>query len=248
MRASREVEGSEGGGQESEARERGRPSGVSERSGDMAQAVSPHVVQLFGACHIERPLFVCEYAAQGQLDVYLREHPTEVWQKLYEAALGLRYVHVKRVVHGDLKCNNILVGSDHCAKLTDFGLSSLEAHASTSGEEPEAELASGEKAKPSVGAIRWKAPEVLKGEKATFASDIYSFGMCIIEAASGEFPWGRRLDDSIVRYHVVKKRELPRRPKQLGDAAWSLVERMCRYEPSERLGIAAVIDELQALI
>ncbi|KAE9182736.1 hypothetical protein PF004_g24156 [Phytophthora fragariae] len=209
----------------------------------------PHVVQLFGACHIGQPFFVCEFAALGQLDKYLRRHPEEVWQKLYEAVLGLRYVHVKGVVHGDLKCNNILVGGDHCAKLTDFGLSSLELRASTSGKGPnsDVELASGETAKPLIGAIRWKAPEVLKGEKATFASDIYSFGMCIIEAATGEYPWGMRLDDNVVRYRVVELRELPTRREELVDAAWHLVEHMCRYEPSDRLGIPAVIGKLEAL-
>lgn len=143
------------------------------------QLFHPHVVQLFGACHIGQPFFVCEYAGGGQLDEYLRKHKDEVWVKLYEAALGLRYLHVKRVVHGDLKCNNILIGSDGLAKLTDFGLSTLNAN------EPE----NVEESAPEVGAIRWKAPEVLRGEKATFASDVYSFGMYILEAASGKYPW-----------------------------------------------------------
>ncbi|RLN37304.1 hypothetical protein BBJ28_00019187 [Nothophytophthora sp. Chile5] len=40
----------------------------------------------------------------------------------------------------------------------------------------------------SLGAFRWKAPECLLGAQPTFASDIYSFGMCIIEALTGEFP------------------------------------------------------------
>ncbi|POM77485.1 Serine/threonine protein kinase, partial [Phytophthora palmivora] len=82
----------------------------------------PNVVQLFGACHIGTPIFVCEYAGGGQLDEYLRAHPKEIVEKLYEAALGLRYLHEKRVVHNDLKCNNILIGNDGLAKLTDFGL------------------------------------------------------------------------------------------------------------------------------
>ncbi|GMF80418.1 unnamed protein product [Phytophthora fragariaefolia] len=156
----------------------------------------PNVVRLYGACHIQRAFFVCEYASKGQLDDYLRSYPDEVWQKLYEAALGLRYLHVKRIVHGDLKCNNILIASDGSVKLTDFGLSSMTTDAVDCTVEPECEVESSGHI--SVGAIRWKAPEVLRGEKSTFASDIYSFGMCILEAVSGVYPWGKTL------YPVVK--------------------------------------------
>ncbi|POM58391.1 Serine/threonine protein kinase [Phytophthora palmivora] len=66
------------------------------------------------------PFFLCEYAGGGQLDAYLRDHPDELWEKLHETALGLRYLHMKRVIHSDLKCNNILISSDGRAKLTDL--------------------------------------------------------------------------------------------------------------------------------
>ncbi|KAE9043087.1 hypothetical protein PR001_g2992 [Phytophthora rubi] len=85
----------------------------------------PHVVRLFGACHVGRPFFVCEYATNGTLVSYLRQHPDELWSKLHEAALGVQYLHARGVVHGDLKGNNIVIGSDMKAKVTDFGLSSV---------------------------------------------------------------------------------------------------------------------------
>ncbi|KAG7385450.1 Leucine-rich repeat serine/threonine-protein kinase 2 [Phytophthora pseudosyringae] len=97
-----------------------------------------------------------------------------------------------------------------------------------------------------IGAIRWKAPEVLRGEKATFASDIYSFGMCIIEAVSGKYPWGMTLD-SVVKYFVVRKKCIPERPKNCNEDAYALVERMCRYDPRERLGLNGVVEGLKAL-
>ncbi|GMF29994.1 unnamed protein product [Phytophthora fragariaefolia] len=85
----------------------------------------PHVVRLFGACHVGRPFFVCEFATNGTLVRYLRENPHELWSKLHEAALGVQYLHARGVVHGDLKGNNIVIGSDKKAKVTDFGLSSI---------------------------------------------------------------------------------------------------------------------------
>lgn len=210
----------------------------------------PHVVQLFGACHVHRPFFVSEFAANGQLDDYLRRHPLKVWEALHEVALALRYLRAKRVVHSDLKCNNILVGADGRAKLTDFGLSSL---ANQRVQEPDAEdQVDGGKSHP-VGAVRWKAPEVLRGERASFASDVFSFGMCIIEAVSSEFPWGMQLPDAAVKFHVVKLKKLPLRPSAFtdstnGDSAWQLVLDMCRYDPRERLDISAVATALQALV
>ncbi|KAG7402149.1 hypothetical protein PHYBOEH_005712 [Phytophthora boehmeriae] len=201
----------------------------------------PYVIQLFGACHTKQPFFVCEFAPNGQLDHYLKTNGGDVWKKLYEAALGLQYLHWMGVIHGDLKCNNILVGGDGATKLADFGLSSLSS--SIILIEPESEIDSGDKPRP-VGAIRWKAPEMLKGEKGTLASDVYSFGMCIIEAVSGEYPWGMRLPDVAVKYHVLHK-TLPKRPAMIDGDAWSLVEQMCRYAPEDRMGIRQVVEALQ---
>lgn len=213
------------------------------------QLYHPHVVQLFGACHVHRPFFVSEFAANGQLDEYLQLHPAKVWEKLHDVALALRYLRAKRVVHGDLKCNNILVGADGRAKLTDFGLSSL---VGQHDQEPGAEeQVDGGKSHP-IGAVRWKAPEVLRGERASFASDVFSFGMCIIEAVSGEFPWGMQLPDAAVKFHVVKRKKLPLRPPAFaggdGDEAWQLVQKMCRYDPRARLDIAQVAAALKALV
>ncbi|EGZ19960.1 hypothetical protein PHYSODRAFT_460208, partial [Phytophthora sojae] len=162
----------------------------------------PHIVQLFGACHINQPFFV--------------------WTKLHEAALGLSYLHSHGVVHGDLKCNNILIGSDGHAKLTDFGLSFM------------SDTTQMRHHQPVVGAVRWKAPEVLRGEGPTFASDIYSFGMCILEVVSGEIPWGTNLPDAVVKYQVLKKKRLPKRPENFRDEAFALIEGTCQYDPSKR--------------
>ncbi|KAK1944113.1 Serine/threonine-protein kinase HT1 [Phytophthora citrophthora] len=95
-----------------------------------------------------------------------------------------------------------------------------------------------------VGADRWKAPDVLQGGKSTFASDIYSFGMCILEVVSGKFPWGT-LPDIAVRYHILEKKQIPVRPENCSEAEYSLVGRMCRFDPSKRIGLNAVVDELK---
>ncbi|GMF39643.1 unnamed protein product [Phytophthora fragariaefolia] len=204
----------------------------------------PHVVRLFGACHVGRPFFVCEFATNGTLVRYLREHPDELWSKLHEAALGVQYLHARGVVHGDLKGNNIVIGSDLKAKVTDFGLSSL---------------ANSETVVQVSGAWNWVAPECLldDNQRPTFASDVYSLGMCVVEALrvveavkAGKdrhqcLPWCV-VDITAMKYHASRG-ILPSRPATCEDREWNLVKRMCALEPKKRLKISIVVDELARL-
>lgn len=197
-----------------------------------------NIVQMYGACHVGRMFFVAEYAARGTLESYLCSEGGDMylaWLNLLYAAKGLRYLHDLGIVHGDLKGNNILVGEDGVAKLTDFGLSDFRKNKHVN------------KDKGSIGAYRWKAPECLAGEPATFESDIYSFGMCIIEIVSGEFPWGMSLPDAAVKFHV-KRGKLPPRPSGFDDDEWVIVQQMCCFNPQERIDVASVVVQLTCVM
>ncbi|KAG1684174.1 hypothetical protein DVH05_011824 [Phytophthora capsici] len=160
----------------------------------------------------------------------------EAWRKLRQSALGLQYLHQHSIVHGDLKCDNILVAADGTAKLTDFGLSTIRRYV-----DKEQELSTNSSV---VGAQRWKAPECLAGAAPSFESDVYSFGMCILQAISGEFPWGPRIPDAAVRFHV-RRGVLPPRPKGFeDDAHWDLVRQMCCFDPQQRLKLPVVVQRL----
>ncbi|OWY97927.1 Serine/threonine protein kinase [Phytophthora megakarya] len=186
----------------------------------------PHVVRLFGACHVGTPLFACEYANNGSLEKYLRKHPNEMWQKLHEAALGVQYLHSRNIVHCDLKCNNIVVGGDNKAKLC-WGL--------TLGD---------------TGVFGQRPSEL------STASDIYALGMCIVEALQiveitttnkqccEPLPWGN-LDNNVVKYRVARLKVLPSRPNVCKDNG--LVKRMCAYDSKERIKISTVVDKLAVL-
>jgi serine/threonine protein kinase len=205
----------------------------------------PHVVRLFGAYHVGTPFFVCEYATKGTLVRHIRNHLDQIWQLLYEAALGVLYLHARNIVHGDLKGNNTVIGSEGKTKVTDFGLSPIANHTDATNSQI-------------TGAWHSVAPECIlgKGGRPTFASDVFSLGMCVVEAlrvvdslqrgfdtpASVPLPWGA-LDNAVVKFQLSRG-NLPTRPTGCSDDEWSLVTRMCCHDPAKRLKISTVIDEL----
>ncbi|RLN13845.1 hypothetical protein BBJ28_00025726 [Nothophytophthora sp. Chile5] len=190
-----------------------------------------HLIKLYGACHEGRSFFVCERASQGTILSYVKRFDRRTaWRYLRDAAEGLQHLHDHGIVHGDLKGNNILV-SDDIAKLADFGLSIIASR--------EEVPASGDEG--ALGAFRWKAPECLMGARPTFASDIYSFGMCIIEVLTRKFPWGNSIPDEAVRRNVTNKL-IPARPEDFSDAEWDLVTRMCSFDPKLRMNASAVVN------
>ncbi|EGZ28961.1 hypothetical protein PHYSODRAFT_471956, partial [Phytophthora sojae] len=191
-----------------------------------------NVIKLYGACQEQdkQPVFVCERALNGTLPSFLKgKAREEIWGALYTAAQGLHHLHERGIVHGDLKGNNILVCDNDFVKLADFGLSEIAKPVLTPVDKPG-----------SIGAIRWRAPECINGFKPNFASDIYSFGMCIVEAVTGDFPWGRMPDPSVIN-HVVNEKSLPSRWDQFNRDEERLVKRMCQYDPNDRIEIGAVV-------
>lgn len=179
---------------------------------------------------------MCEFSGRWTLKEYLSQEKVvgfELYFSLHAAASGLRSLHEHGIVHGDLKGNNILVEGDGWTRLAGFGLSRFVR---------DADAEEGSEGDGAFGAYRWKAPECLNGARPTFASDLYSFAMCIIEAKTGESPWGT-MDDAVVKFHV-KRGQLPDRPSCFKDNEWDLVTHMCCFDPSERVDMAVVVEAL----
>jgi len=100
----------------------------------------------------------------------------DVLGKIAEATLGgLTYLYSKHhIMHRDIKPSNILVNSRGSIKLCDFGVSGelINSIADTF-----------------VGTSTYMAPERIQGEKYTVKSDVWSFGLTIMELAIGKFPF-----------------------------------------------------------
>ncbi|PUZ46445.1 hypothetical protein GQ55_7G078900 [Panicum hallii var. hallii] len=145
-----------------------------------------NLVQLIGWCHGRRRLLlVYELVSNGSLDGHL--YSTEVtltWPTRYQIILGLSsavlYLHQEWdqcVVHGDIKPSNIMLDDSFNAKLGDFGLARLIDH----GMSLQTMTAV-------AGTPGYLDPECVITGKASAESDMYSFGIVLLEIACGRRP------------------------------------------------------------
>lgn len=85
--------------------------------------------------------------------------------------------HKKGIIHRDIKPQNVLVKDDGTIKMVDFGIAL--AHDAMQLTQTDSVM----------GSVHYLAPELARGENATFQSDIYSLGIVFYELLSGEVPF-----------------------------------------------------------
>ncbi|XP_057829906.1 L-type lectin-domain containing receptor kinase SIT2 isoform X2 [Cryptomeria japonica] len=152
-----------------------------------------NLVQLRGWCRNKKRLFIVyDYMPNGSLDKMIFEKNTFLnWGQRYTilkgVAAGLLYLHEqweKRVVHRDIKSSNVLLDVEMNGRLGDFGLARLYDHSENPGTTHV------------VGTLGYIAPELLYSGKATPATDVFSFGVVLLEVACGRKPVDPSKDDS----------------------------------------------------
>jgi hypothetical protein len=146
-----------------------------------------NLVQLLGYCRRKGELLlVYEYMANGSLDKYLygkEDNSVLSWTQRFwiikGIASGLLYLHEeweKVVVHRDIKASNVLLDEEMNGRLGDFGLARLYDH----GIDPQTTQV--------VGTIGYLAPELARSGNATPPTDVFSFGMFVLEVTCGQRP------------------------------------------------------------
>ncbi|CAL5089899.1 unnamed protein product [Urochloa decumbens] len=145
-----------------------------------------NIVQLHGYCRRKGELIlVYEYMSSGSLDKYLydQDKPTLCWEQRLQIikgiASGLLYLHEeweKVVLHRDIKPSNVLLDEGMNGRLGDFGLARLYDH----GADPQTTHV--------VGTIGYLAPELARTSKATPLTDVFSFGIFVLELICGRKP------------------------------------------------------------
>lgn len=149
-----------------------------------------NLVQLLGYCRRKGELLlVYEYMPNGSLDKYLHNNDGKEdnfvlsWAQRFRIikgiASGLLYLHEeweKVVVHRDIKASNVLLDGEMNGRLGDFGLARLYDH----GADPQTTHV--------VGTIGYLAPELARSGNATPATDVFAFGMFVLEVTCGQRP------------------------------------------------------------
>uniref|UniRef100_A0A0D3F3Z3 non-specific serine/threonine protein kinase n=1 Tax=Oryza barthii TaxID=65489 RepID=A0A0D3F3Z3_9ORYZ len=155
-----------------------------------------NIVQLLGYCRLKNELLlIYDYMPNGSLDKYLYGHnnmPVLSWAQRFliikGIASGLYYLHEEWeqvVVHRDIKASNVLLDSEMNARLGDFGLAKLYNH----GSDMQTTIIA--------GTLGYLAPEITRTGKASPLTDVFAFGVFLLEVTTGRKPVERDTEGGI---------------------------------------------------
>jgi serine/threonine protein kinase len=147
----------------------------------LASLSHPNVVRIYDSGQSEgRSFFVMELHSGSSLEKLLSQglpdadRTRSLFTQLLEA---LDYIHTRGVLHRDIKPSNVLMAADGRPVLSDFGIA----------RRPQDTLLTAQGA--AIGSLAYMAPEVIDGDPASIASDIWSMGVLIFESLSGKLPF-----------------------------------------------------------
>eukprot|EP00903_Cladosiphon_okamuranus_P019878 g18271.t1 len=204
-------------------------------------------VKLYAASTIAPNLcMVMEYAREGSLWQFLhssRKPLTHAMQTafLFDIARGMAYLHMKGILHRDLKSANMLLFSNRRLKLRDFVLSKIKAESSSGS------------SRGAVGTGPWMSPEEMNsttGSAAPELTDVYSFGVVCFEVATRMEPFKGMVTFQVMNaaaYSGVR----PQVPEWASPAPTivPLMERCWKEDPAQRPeGFTPVVWELASVV
>ena len=207
-----------------------------------ARLSHPNIVQAYDAGEDDLDgrqvsYIVMEHVSGGDLRRILAERgtlSTEEISKLDGIATGLAHAHGRGIVHRDIKPHNILMDENGRPKLTDFGIArALDATQLT-------------RTGMYLGTARYSPPEQLQGLEATAKSDVYSLGVTLYEAVTGEPPFsGTPIE--IATQHVYKPLPPPGEIALVDGGLEALILDCLAKDPEDRPTAGAVEKRLKQL-
>jgi serine/threonine protein kinase len=193
-----------------------------------ARLAHPHVVTVIDAGEDDgRPFIVFEYVEGETLKARIRRMGrlpiAEAIAYAIEIGRALAAAHHERIVHRDVKPQNVLIDSEGRAKVTDFGIArSLELDGLTAAGRV-------------LGTTDYVAPEQAIGDGATVQSDIYSLGVCLWEMLTGDVPFKGQNQVAVAMQHVRDPvPDVQRLRPEVSSVLASVVDRSTRKELKNR--------------
>ncbi len=169
----------------------------------MAQLKHPNVLAIHDAAVMEdgTPYLVLEYIKGEDLQQKLHNQFTLNQRTAVRIAIkvceGLSAVHQLGIIHRDIKPANVLLGSNGCVKVTDFGISK---DMRTTEQNTSLTMTG-----TTVGTADYMSPEQTRNEDLSPRSDLYSVGVLLYEMLMGVTPRGNF--QSLSKAHIPKKLE-----------------------------------------
>ena len=194
-----------------------------------ANLAHPNIVTIFDfGIDSDRYFIVLELVPGTDLKTLLRRRgylpiPDAV-DLMIQIYAGVGYAHRAGLIHCDLKPQNVLVGNDNVAKITDFGIA--RAFVSIQPDEYNEIV---------WGSPLYFAPEQAAGRSPTFASDVYALGITFFECLTGKLPFNAEDVSELATLHqTAKPPYLKQFRPEIPEVLEQITAKVLSKEPSAR--------------
>ena len=171
------------------------------------------------------------YSALHRSESRVRLSATDCTMIALAVAMGMEYVHSKRIIHRDLKSMNILLDQKNEPVICDFGISVMENDDET--------------LPTTFGTAAILAPEEHSQAPITPAVDVYSYGMLLWEMLTRKIPFEGK-DKVQITYAVVNKGERPEIPSDTPKALADLISCCWAQDPQDRPTFGDIVAAFQS--
>ncbi len=199
-----------------------------EREARAAASLShPNIVRVINLGTYEgRPYMANEYINGQNLRDILDKRSIgflEACDIMYQLTSAVAHAHEHSVIHRDIKPQNVYLTADGTIKLGDFGIATFENSARLTRSET------------IIGSVHYLAPEISRGQQASYQSDIYSLGVTFFELITRRVPFEDDTPVSVAIRHIKDKFPSPRKyipstPKEIE----RIILKACKKNPQER--------------
>lgn len=188
----------------------------------------------------EQPFIVMEYINGDTLGTWRLNHQNEfdTWLNVaLQIAEGLNCAHHHKIVHRDVKPDNIMVTGENLVKITDFGLAKIL-------KDSEIRLT---KSGTMLGTVAYMSPEQASGIEVDHRSDIFSFGVVLFELFTSRLPFDSQYPAALI-YAIIHEEPRPAREinPDLPPLLEAILRKLLQKEREERYqSMEEVIEELK---